>query len=389
MSVGSAGNNRQITNVASGTQTNDAVNLGQLNTALSSAFAGTSSVAGNAMAMALGGGATMGANGFVGPVYRVQGGSYGTVGDAVGALDGALTSLNSRVGSLESKSAGGTGTGTPIRRNAVAAAPESVNTQGVMAASVTPSVTSAAVAPVAPVAAAAAPVTAQAVVPGTGNGIAIGTGSFAKDPTDIAVGNNASVGADNGTAVGNGATVTAAATNSVALGAGSVADQANTVSVGAVGAERRITNVAAGTAATDGANVGQVDQAVATAKSYADQGDAATLNSAKQYTDQKFGDVVSGGAFDQYKSQVDHRFNDLNDRLNKVGAMGAAMSQMAFSTQGVSGDNRLGVGVGGYKGQGAMSVGYSRSLSPKATLTFGAAISGGETSGGVGVGIGW
>jgi hypothetical protein len=69
--------------------------------------------------------------------------------------------------------------------------------------------------------------------------------------------------------------------------------------------------------------------------------------------------------------------------------MGAAMSQMAFSTQGVSGDNRLGVGVGGYKGQGAMSVGYSRSLSPKATLTFGAAISGGETSGGVGVGIGW
>jgi autotransporter adhesin len=386
VSVGSAGNNRQITNVASGTQTNDAVNVGQLNSALSSAFSGSSNVAGNAMAMALGGGATMGASGFVGPVYRVQGGSYGTVGDAVGALDGALTSLNSRVGNLESKPAGGTGTGTtPIQRNAVAAAPQSVGTQSVMTAAVTPSVTSAA----APVAAAAPVVTAQAVVPGTGNGIAIGTGSFAKDPTDIAVGNNASVGADNGTAVGNGATVTAAATNSVALGAGSVADQANTVSVGAVGAERRITNVAAGTAATDGANVGQVDQAVATAKSYADQGDAATLNSAKQYTDQKFGDVVSGGAFDQYKSQVDHRFNDLNDRLNKVGAMGAAMSQMAFSTQGVSGDNRLGVGVGGYKGQGAMSVGYSRSLSPKATLTFGAAISGGETSGGVGVGIGW
>ena len=78
-----------------------------------------------------------------------------------------------------------------------------------------------------------------------------------------------------------------------------------------------------------------------------------------------------------------------HDRLNKVGAMGAAMSQMAFSTQSVNGDNRLGVGVGGYKGQGAMSVGFSRSLSPKAALTFGAAISGGETSGGVGLGIGW
>src|SRR6202000_1202721 len=108
-----------------------------------------------------------------------------------------------------------------------------------------------------------------------------------------------------------------------------------------------VPTVPAGVAPTDSANVSQVDQAVATAKSYADQGDAATLNSAKQYTDQKFGDVVSGGAFDEYKREVDHRFSNLNDRLNKVGAMGAAMSQMAFSTQSVNGDNRLGVGVGG------------------------------------------
>jgi autotransporter adhesin len=150
-----------------------------------------------------------------------------------------------------------------------------------------------------------------------------------------------------------------------------------------------VTNVAAGVAPTDAANVSQVDQAVATAKTYSDQGDAATLNSAKAYTDQKFGDVVSGGAFDEYKRSVDRRFSNLSDRLNKVGAMGAAMSQMAFSTQGVSGDNRLGVGVGGYKGQGALSVGYSRSLTSNASLTFGAAVSGSEASGGVGVGVGW
>lgn len=142
-------------------------------------------------------------------------------------------------------------------------------------------------------------------------------------------------------------------------------------------------------APTDAANVSQVDQALTTAKSYADQGDATTLNSAKAYTDQKFGDVVSGGAFDEYKRTVDRRFSNLNDRLNKVGAMGAAMSQMAFSTQGVNGDNRLGVGVGGYKGQGALSVGYSRAISSNAALTFGAAVSGGESSGGVGVGVGW
>ncbi|WP_430539371.1 YadA-like family protein [Luteibacter jiangsuensis] len=330
--------------------------------------------------MALGGGATMGATGFVGPVYRVQGGSYSTVGDAVGALDGALSSLDSRVNQLESGSGGSTLPGTaPVRRNSVMSA--SVASAGVAAPMAAQDAS-------APVQAAAVPVTA-AVVDGTGNGTAIGAGSYAKDPTDLAVGTNASVGADNGTAVGTGATVTAAATNSVALGANSVADQPNTVSVGSAGAERRVTNVAAGTAPTDAANVSQVDQAVATAKSYSDQGDAATLSSAKAYTDQKFGDVVSGGAFDEYKRTVDRRFSNLSDRLNKVGAMGAAMSQMAFSTQGVNGDNRLGVGVGGYKGQGALSVGYSRSLSSNASLTFGAAVSGSETSGGVGVGVGW
>ncbi|MGX7002907.1 YadA family autotransporter adhesin [Caballeronia sp. KNU42] len=47
--------------------------------------------------------------------------------------------------------------------------------------------------------------------------------------------------------------------NSVALGSNSVADRDNSVSVGAVGSERQVTNVAAGTAATDAANVGQLN----------------------------------------------------------------------------------------------------------------------------------
>jgi autotransporter adhesin len=47
--------------------------------------------------------------------------------------------------------------------------------------------------------------------------------------------------------------------NSVALGSNSVADRDNAVSVGAVGSERQVTNVAAGTAATDAANVGQLN----------------------------------------------------------------------------------------------------------------------------------
>ncbi len=58
-------------------------------------------------------------------------------------------------------------------------------------------------------------------------------------------------------AVGMGASATAA--NSIAVGAGAVADRADTVSVGAAGAERQVVNVAAGTQATDAVNLGQLE----------------------------------------------------------------------------------------------------------------------------------
>lgn len=57
-------------------------------------------------------------------------------------------------------------------------------------------------------------------------------------------------------AVGTGASATAA--NSIAVGAGAVADREGTVSVGAAGAERQVVNVAAGTQATDAVNLVQL-----------------------------------------------------------------------------------------------------------------------------------
>ncbi|WP_313244376.1 YadA-like family protein [Stenotrophomonas rhizophila] len=57
-------------------------------------------------------------------------------------------------------------------------------------------------------------------------------------------------------AVGTGATAMAA--NAIAVGAGAMADRDGTVSVGAVGSERQVVNVAAGTQATDAVNMGQM-----------------------------------------------------------------------------------------------------------------------------------
>jgi autotransporter adhesin len=249
------------------------------------------------------------------------------------------------------------------------------------------------------------------------HGTAVGADSHAAGPNDTAIGGNAKVNADGSTAVGANTSIAAAATNAVAvgegasvtaasgtaigqgssvtaqgavaLGQGSLADRANTVSVGTAANTRQVTNVAAGTQATDAANFGQVQEALITAKGYADAGDQQTLGQANAYTDQKLSGFATSSDVTSLRNEVNGRFHTVNQRVSRVGAMGAAMSQMAFSTQGIDAKNRLGVGVGGYSGESALSVGFSRQLSPKANVTFGAAISGSETSGGVGVGIGW
>jgi autotransporter adhesin len=136
--------------------------------------------------------------------------------------------------------------------------------------------------------------------------------------------------------------------------------------------------------------VGQVDQALSTAKSYADAGDQATLQSAQSYTDQKTANTASKSDLDTFKSHVDGQFDSVNRRLDRVGAMGTAMSQMAVNTSGLAGANRVGVGAGNYNGQSAIAVGYQRSIQHnRASVSIGASASGSESTVGVGAGFSW
>ncbi|WP_241024363.1 YadA-like family protein [Burkholderia sp. Ac-20365] len=87
-------------------------------------------------------------------------------------------------------------------------------------------------------------------------GVAIGGGSVASGANGVSMGPNAIASGANTLALGNAANASAA--NSVALGAGSLADRANTVSVGSSTAQRQIINLSAGTANTDAVNVNQL-----------------------------------------------------------------------------------------------------------------------------------
>ena len=142
----------------------------------------------------------------------------------------------------------------------------------------------------------------------------------------------------------------AIANSSVALGQGSVANEANTVSVGSQGSERRVTNVADPVRGTDAAN--------------------------KQYADRSVGSVRS-----ELKK---------TDKKLRGGIAGAtAVANIPQVTK--AGGSMVGLGVGNYKGQSAVAVGFSRASDNNKVIfkVSGAATTQGDYNVGAGVGYQW
>ncbi len=164
---------------------------------------------------------------------------------------------------------------------------------------------------------------------------AVGWNSLASGNNSVALGAAAQATANNAMALGAGAQATGA--NSVALGANSVADQPNTVSVGSPGSERRITNVAPGVNSTDAVNVSQLNQVAR---------------------------IAYSGV-----------------------AMSMAMAGTYMPTL-YAGEKALGIGLGNYKGYGAVAVNF-KSLSETGAMSWGVGVSTTGKEWGVNVGIGW
>lgn len=161
------------------------------------------------------------------------------------------------------------------------------------------------------------------------------------------------------------------------------------------GGGTRVSNVATGTAPTDAANVAQVQagdaQTLASANSRADAGDAQTLRSANTYTDARMNQMLAAptAAINELRNDMNWRFNKQDERIDKMGAMTSAMVQMSASAAGLRTQNRIAVGAGFQGGEQALSIGYQRAISDRATVTVGGAFSDSESSAGVGVGFGW
>ena len=220
---------------------------------------------------------------------------------------------------------------------------------------------------------------------GASAGASATTAAAASQPT---VGNVATTAApSNGTGAGSSATTVAAAPST-----GKVAQSGDSpVPVGGTANTTKPTDSQAqqAVAASNQYTDQQTREALQSASTYTDTANAQTLSSAKAYTDQALANYVTTDSFNQYQQQVNARFSQQDQRIDRISAMSTAMVQMAASAAGIDTPNRVGLGVGNSHGESALSVGYQRALGKKATITIGGSVSGSESSVGAGVGFGW
>ncbi|BAN21816.1 YadA family autotransporter adhesin [Caballeronia insecticola] len=372
VSIGAAGAERTLTNVAAGridATSTDAVNGSQLNATNLALAAEDQKVNtfGGSVASALGGGATFDpASGQISaPVYGVYGQSYTGVASTVEALqnNAPLQYSTSAAPTTGLGAAGqpvsndvtlvGPNASAPVTLHNVAtgvAGTDAVNVAQLKAAiggvviNVLP--------PSGPTYVANNPVTYVAPAASGSNALAVGSGSTASGTSSTAVGGGSVASGASSTAIGNGAG--ANADNSIALGANSVANQANTVSVGSVGNERRVTNVAPAVNGTDAVNLNQLNAGLGNMQNQ--------VNNVQQQVNDNLKKSYGGTAAAIAIAAL--RYDDRPGKISAGAATGVYHNQMG-----------LAIGIGGTSNDGTWRVNGGITMSPTlSSPDFGGAV---------------
>ncbi|WP_080230079.1 trimeric autotransporter adhesin SadA [Salmonella enterica] len=212
---------------------------------------------------------------------------------------------------------------------------------------------------------------------GIGDIVTTGSTKYFKTNTDGADAN--AQGADS-VAIGSGSI--AAAENSVALGTNSVADEANTVSVGSSTQQRRITNVAAGVNNTDAVNVAQLKASEAGSVRYETNADGSVNYSVLNLGDGSGGTTRIGNVsaavndtdavnYAQLKRSVeeantytDQKMGEMNSKIKGVenkmsGGIASAMAMAGLPQAYAPGANMTSIAGGTFNGESAVAIGVS------------------------------
>ncbi|ECG9674502.1 autotransporter adhesin SadA [Salmonella enterica] len=212
---------------------------------------------------------------------------------------------------------------------------------------------------------------------GIGDIVTTGSTKYFKTNTD---GVDANAQGTDSVAIGSGSI--AAAENSVALGTNSVADEANTVSVGSSTQQRRITNVAAGVNNTDAVNVAQLKASEAGSVRYETNADGSVNYSVLNLGDGSGGTTRIGNVsaavndtdavnYAQLKRSVeeantytDQKMGEMNSKIKGVenkmsGGIASAMAMAGLPQAYAPGANMTSIAGGTFNGESAVAIGVS------------------------------
>ncbi|EEE9946717.1 autotransporter adhesin SadA [Salmonella enterica subsp. enterica serovar Uzaramo] len=210
-----------------------------------------------------------------------------------------------------------------------------------------------------------------------GDIVTTGSTKYFKTNTD---GVDANAQGKDSVAIGSGSI--AAAENSVALGTNSVADEANTVSVGSSTQQRRITNVAAGVNNTDAVNVAQLKASEAGSVRYETNADGSVNYSVLNLGDGSGGTTRIGNVsaavndtdavnYAQLKRSVeeantytDQKMGEMNSKIKGVenkmsGGIASAMAMAGLPQAYAPGANMTSIAGGTFNGESAVAIGIS------------------------------
>lgn len=363
--------------------------VSSLSTTLSSAGQATSSLSssiinvnnkvdqgGASVAAALGGGAT----------YNAATGDISAPSYTTQAADGSTVSANNVGDALSNLYANGT---KYFKTNSVA---PDAKASGVDAVAVGPSA----------VASGASSVAMGSGAQATGtNAIAIGTGALATGSQAIGAGAKAGGG---GVALGDGAdaggTPASASSNisrGTAIGFGAVVQQSGGVAIGTGSVASTAAGVAGYVAA--GASAQQAAAVTATTSTQAavSVGDASS-GQYRQVTGVAAGtansDAVNVSQLKAMEGQQAMQMGALQSQIGDVARIAYSGVAMAFAMSGTymptlyPGEKALGVGVGGYRGYGAVGVNF-KALNKEGNMSWGAGVSTTGREWGINAGIGW
>jgi len=401
-------------NVANGVADQDAVNVRQLT--------GTA----QSIASALGGGSAVNADGTLSsPSYSVGGSNYGSVGEAVAAVDGTLTeqgdritinegeinTLNTAVSSLADGTLGIVTYDQPTGTVKVAAAQAGlvVDFAGTAGARTLTNVANGRIGAgslesinggqlfevnnnlqdqlnqmggrVGDVEQSIADGTICNSCGGGGGGgdaafinyneatgsVGIGPGAAATGDNSFATPGGSATGNDS-LAIGSGASATG--NGSAAVGQGASASGSNSMALGNGSVADRDNEVAVGSSGNE--------RIVSSVAAGTRPTDAVNL----QQLDDRFQEA---------RDYTDNRLRGVDRRMDRMAAVSAAYAGMAMNTAGLQGRNRMGVGLGAQNGREALAVGYQRIVGQgnNASVSLGGAFSGDDKSLAAGAGFSW